>query len=173
MFYEELHRHFPQSRRSRSWQDREMKIGATILAGSLLLLLSTQRSPAPIQETQETPSPNPVPSAAPSKEEAARFAGTWTGKIKFAGNAGEVEYTLIINPEATSMIQKSHRFGEIARPTTVDTGTLLWTTGPQNGIKWTLTPNPDRQTALVKVKPITGQEGTATFQRVEASPKRN
>src|SRR5436305_13736342 len=106
MFYERLHRHFPQSRWSRAWQDREMKIGATILVGSLLLLLSTQRSPAPIQETQETPSPTPVPSTAPSKEEAARFAGTWTGHIKYAGNAGEVEDPLIINPEPTSMIQK-------------------------------------------------------------------
>jgi hypothetical protein len=146
-----------------------------ILLGSLLLLLSAQRSPAPIQETQETPSPSPTPAAnaTPSRQEAARFAGTWTGKIKFGGNAAEVEYTLVINPEATSMIQKSQRFGEFARPTTVNASTLSWTTGPKNGITWTLTPNPDGQTASVKVKPVTGEEGTATFQRVETSPKRN
>jgi hypothetical protein len=146
-----------------------------ILVGSLLLLLSAQRSPAPIQETQETPSPSPTPaaSATPSRQEAARFAGTWSGRIKFGGNASEVEFTLMINPEATSMIQKSQRLGELAHPTTVNAGTLSWTTGAKNGITWTLTPSPDEQTAAVKVKPATGEEGTATFQRVETSPKRN
>ena len=129
-----------------------MKIRARILIGSLLLLLSAQHSPAPIQET-------------PSKREAARFAGTWAGKIKFGENAGAVEYSLIINPEATSMIQRSPRFGENAHPTTVNAGTLSWIAGPKNGNLWTLTPSSDGQTAVVKVKPITGAEGAATFRR--------
>jgi len=135
-----------------------MKIGTSILVGSLLLL-STQRSPAPIQESL-------------SKQDAARFAGTWTGRIKF-GNAGEVQLTLIINPQATSLIHKSKRFGETAHPTTVNAGTLSWTAGVRNGNRWTLTPNPDGQTAVVKVKPLTGGEGAATFQRVATSPKQN
>jgi hypothetical protein len=159
-----------------------MKIDPTILVGSLLLLLSTQRPPAPIQESQETPSPTPqvtatpstapsvAPATAPSKREAARFAGTWTGRIKF-GNAGEVQLTLIINPEATSLIHKSERFGETAHPTTVNAGTLSWTAGVKNGNMWTLTPNPDGQTAVVKVKPLTGGEGAATFQRGESPSK--
>ena len=128
----------------------------------LSILMIAHRSPAPIQET------SPL-----SKQEVARFAGTWTGRIKFGVNAGEVEYTLVINPEATSMIQKSLRFGENARPTTVNAGTLSWTAGPKTGNAWTLTPNPDGRTALVKVKPASGREGTATFQRIETSPKRN
>jgi hypothetical protein len=160
-----------------------MKIGTRILVGSLLLL-STQHSPAPIQESQETPSPSPTAQAAatssaapnataataPSKQEAARFAGTWTGRIKF-GNAGEVQLTLIINPQATSLIHKSERFGETAHPTSVNAGTLSWTAGVKNGNIWTLTPNSDGQTAVVKVKPLIGEEGTATFQRAESPTK--
>jgi len=152
----------------------------TIFAGTLFLLLSTQRSPAPIQEETPSPTPSPTPSATAavtpsgqlSKLEAARFAGTWTGKIKFGGFANEVDYTLVINPEATSLILKSQRLGENARPTTVSDGTLSWKAGPKDGNLWTLTPNADGQTALVKVKPSAGAEGTATFQRTEAPAKR-
>jgi hypothetical protein len=146
-----------------------------ILAGSLVLLLSAQRLPAPIEE--ETPAPASTVSAAPSaaafsKQEAARFAGTWTGKIKFGGNLNEVEYTFVINPDATSLIMKSLRFGEFARPTTLNGNALTWTAGPKNGNVWTLAPNPEGQTALVKVKLATGAEGNATFQRTESAPKR-
>ena len=140
-----------------------------ILVGSFLLLLSTHRLPAPIQDTQETPSPS---ASTPSRQQAARFAGTWIGKIKFAGFAVEVEYTLMVNPEATSLIMKSLRLGELARPTTLNGNALTWTAGPKNGNVWTLAPNPDGQTALVKVKPAAGAEGNATFQRTESAPKR-
>jgi hypothetical protein len=135
-----------------------MRICPSILVGSLLLL-STHRSPAPIQESL-------------SKQEAARFAGTWTGRIKFGGNLDAVEFTLVINPEATSMIQSSRRFGEFTHPTTVNAGVLSWIAGPTNRNVWTLTPNPDGQTAVVKVKPVAGEEGAATFQRVEPPSKR-
>lgn len=156
-----------------------MNINKTILAGSLLLLLSAERSPAPIAE--ETPSPTPTASSTAassaaanqlSRQDAARFAGTWTGKIKFGGFAAEVEYTLVINSEATSLILKSQRTGENARPTTVNNGTLSWTTGVRDSNAWTLTPNPDGHTALVKVKPSAGADGTATFQRSYAPIKR-
>lgn len=153
---------------------------ALFCVSSLLLLLSTQRSPAPIEEETPSPTPTPAQSASPSatavsplpRQEAARFAGTWTGKIKFGGNMAEVEYTLIVNPEATSMIQRSQRFGENARPTTVNAGTLSWTAGVRDGNLWTLTPNPDGHSALVKVKPAAGAEGTAIFQRTDAPTKR-
>jgi hypothetical protein len=159
-----------------------MKMRTSILVGSLLLL-STQPSPAPIQESQETPTPSPqvsatpsatpntIPSIAPSKQEAARFAGMWAGRIK-SGNANDVEFTLIVNPEATSLIQKSQRLGEFAHPTTVNAGTLSWTAGPKNGIVWTLTPNADAQTAVVKVRPASGEESTANFVRAESPTKR-
>jgi hypothetical protein len=148
-----------------------------ILAGSLILLLSAQRLPAPIEEETPSPSPASTVSAAPSaaalsKQEAARFAGTWTGKIKFGGNPNEVEYTLMVNPEATSLIMKSLRFGEFARSTTLNGNALRWTAGPKNGNVWTLAPNPDGQTALVKAKPAAGAEGNATFQRTKFAPKR-
>lgn len=122
------------------------------------ILLFAHHSPAPIQESL-------------SKQDAARFAGTWTGRIKFGGNVDAVEFTLVINPEATSMIQTSRRFGELTHPTTVNAGVLSWIAGPRNGNVWTLTPNPDGQTAVVKVKPVAGGEGSATFQRGESPPK--
>jgi len=160
-----------------------MKINRRILAVSLLLLLSTQRSPAPIQETQESPSPSPtplatataatpstIPSTSPSRQEAARFAGTWTGKIKF-GRFGDVDFTFVVNPAANSLIQKS-RFGELAHPTSVNAGTLSWTAGEKNDHAWTLIPNPDGQTALITLKLPSG-ESTAVFQRVQSPPRRN
>jgi hypothetical protein len=154
-----------------------MKIAKNILVGGLFLLLSTHRLPAPIEE--ETPSPSPTPTAittptvaAPSKQEAARFAGNWTGRIKFGGYANEVDYTLMINQEATSLILKSPRIGEIARPASLNGNTLSWKAGPHDANLWTLTPNPDGQTAVVKAKPTTGPEGTATFQRGESLMKR-
>jgi hypothetical protein len=147
------------------------------LLAFVLLILTARRSPAPIEE--ETPSPSPTsttvttqPGSPPAKQELARFAGTWTGKIKFAEMANEGEFTLMINPEATSLILKTPRFGESAHPTTVNGGTVWWKAGPRDGNLWTLTPNPDGQTALVKVKPATGAEGSATFQRGESSMKR-
>jgi hypothetical protein len=69
------------------------------------------------------------------------------------------------------MIQKSVRFGELTHPTTVNGGVLSWIAGPKNGNVWTLTPNPDGQTAVVKVKPVLGGESAATFQRSESPTK--
>jgi hypothetical protein len=142
-----------------------------------LLILLAHRCPAPIEEESPTPSPastaiTTLSVSAPSKQETARFAGTWTGRIKFAEMANEGEFTLMINPEATSLILKTPRFGESAHPTTINGGTVWWKAGPRDGNLWTLTPNPDGQTALVKVKPAVGTEGSATFQRGESSMKR-
>jgi hypothetical protein len=158
-----------------------MKIIRTILAGSLFLLLSTQRSPAPIEEETPSPSPTPTPaqSASPSatavsplsRQEAARFAGTWTGKIKF-GRFGDVDFTLVINPEATSLIQKS-RFGELAHPTSIKAGALLWGAGEKSDHAWTLTPNPNGQTALTTLTLPSGVVSTAIFQRVQSQPRRS
>jgi hypothetical protein len=150
-----------------------------LLAVIGFLIIAAHRLPAPIEE-EASPSPTatrqatapPAPTATGPllKRQAARFAGTWTGKIKF-GNTSDVEFTFIINPEATSMIQKSKRFGEHAHPTTVNANTISWTAGAKNAITWTLTPNSDGQTAVVKVKPISGEESTATFQRTESPSK--
>ena len=148
---------------------------AAFSAGSLLILLA-HRMPAPIAEETPTPSPTSTAMTEPSanvasKQDAARFSGTWTGKIKFGGPANELDYTLMVNQDATSLIMKSQRFGEYARPTTINAGALSWKAGPHDGILWTLTPNPGGQTATVNVKPAVGAEGTATFQRAGSAPK--
>lgn len=150
-----------------------MKSRGFILLLFLFAFIAVPRLPAPIQETQETPSPSPTPpaSATPSRQEAARFVGTWTGKIKF-GRFGDVDFMLVVNPAANSLIQKS-RFGQLAHPTNVSAGTLSWAAGEKSDHAWTLTPNPDGQTAMTTLKLPSGVESTATFQRVEPKPKRN
>jgi len=155
-----------------------MRRSTRFLFGFALIVITAHRLPAPIQEVPETPTPtprsqpNPLPSTTPERADPAQFAGTWTGKIKFGGNLNEVEYTLMVNPDATSLIMKSLRFGEFARPTTLNGKALTWTAGPKNGNVWTLAPNLDGQTALVKVNLAAGAEGNATFQRTESAPKR-
>lgn len=79
----------------------------------------------------------------------------------------EMDYTLMVNQDGTSLILKSPRIGENARPTSINGGTLSWKAGPRDGNLWTLTPNPDGQTATVKVKPGAAPEVTATFQRAK------
>jgi hypothetical protein len=96
----------------------------------------------------------------------------WTGKIQF-GNAGEVEFTLIVNPEATSLVQKSKIFGEFAHATIYSGGILSWTAGAKNDVAWTLTPNPDGKTAVATLKTRNNQPSSATFQRAEPGLKRN
>ena len=145
-----------------------------------LLLTTAHQLPAPIQEVPETPTPtpqsqpNPVPSTTPERAEAARFAGTWAGRIK-VGKAADLDITLVVNPEATSLLQKSTRLGEQVHqnthPTTVSGRTLSWLGGQTNNIAWTLTPNPDGQTALATTKWATGVENTAIFQRVQPAPQ--
>ena len=145
-----------------------------------ILFISTYDLPAPIEEETPSPSPTPTATATPStsssgtspnalpRHEATRFAGTWTGKIKF-GKAGEMEITLIVNAEANALIQKS-RFGESGHVTTRTDSTLSWQTGVKNEISWTLTPAPGEQTALV-TRRIGGTTTTATFRRVVQTDK--
>ncbi len=164
-----------------------------ILFAAGLLLITAQRLPAPISEVPETPTPtpvlptqsenksnatitgatpqpaaNPAPSTTPEVADPARFAGTWTGKIKF-GRVGDVDFTLVINSEATSLEQGSKNFGRHMHATISSGHTLSWRAGEKNDLAWTLTPNPDGQTALTTLKLPSGAESTAIFQRVQAS----
>ena len=148
----------------------------------ILLVISAPRLPAPIQEIPDTPTPtptpqsqtSPLPSTTPERADPARFAGTWAGRIKIA-KAGDFDITLVVNPEATSLLQKSTRLGEQVHqnthPTTVSGRTLSWLGGQTNNIAWTLTPNPDGQTALATTKMATGVENTAIFQRAPSLAK--
>jgi hypothetical protein len=81
---------------------------------------------------------------------------------------GSVDYdiTLMVNPEVTSLMQESKRAGQPAQQhahlTTVSGRTLSWRGGDLNNVAWTLTPNPDDQTALATTR--TGDvENTAIF----------
>jgi hypothetical protein len=161
-------------------------VGRTYLVCALFLT-TVHRLPAPIQEVPDTPTPTPaptsqsqpssLPSDVPGRPDPARFAGTWTGKIKI-GKGADVDITLVVNPEANSLTQKSTRLGErvheTSHPTAISGDTLSWQGGQTNNIAWRLTPNPDGQTALATTKGATGVENTAIFQRVQpaSSPAR-
>ena len=148
----------------------------------ILLVISAPRLPAPIQEIPDTPTPtptpqsqtSPLPSTTPERADPARFAGTWAGRIKIA-KAGDFDITLVVNPEATSLLQKSTRLGEQVHqnthPTTLSGRTLSWRGGQSENVAWTLTPNPDGQTALATTKMATGVENTAIFQRAPSLAK--
>jgi hypothetical protein len=145
-----------------------------VLLPIALLLVTAHRLPAPIQEVPEAPTsapglkPHPLPSTTPKLADPARFAGTWTGKMKI-GNGGDFDITLVINPEATSLTQRSKRGGQPAQQhvhsTTVSGRTLLWRGGQLDNVAWTLTPNPDGQTASATTK-TAGIENTAIFRKV-------
>jgi hypothetical protein len=149
-----------------------MKIGISILIGSFLLLLSTQRSPAPISEenptpaSEQTPKPRikrsakpkaiadgadktagqrmraPVATPTPIQD---RFDGAWVGTLNNLPFTGNVEFTLFVSGSGTSVIEKSANFGSNTFQSNCDGNTMRWETGSS----WTLTPNPDGQTALI------------------------
>jgi hypothetical protein len=170
-----------------------MKMQLRVGLAVLLLVASRERLPAPISEIatptpspQESPSPQlrpgekwkpqaeqgkqssakESPAATPNSQTAARFAGTWSGKITF-GTSGVVELTLIVNSSATSLIQKSKTFGEHSHATTYTAGTLSWKGGRNDGFSFTLAPNADGLTAVVTSKPKSGRTSTGTFKRVK------
>lgn len=139
--------------------------------------------PAPIQEVQETPTPTPTaaiatptvpklqpnpaatPVLVPAANGAARYAGTWTGKINMQ-KLGDVDVTLVISTDGTS-VQQGSRMGKAQRPSTSNGKIISWKTGAQNNIPWTFTPNSDGQTAVV-TRTLAGTTTTANFKRVAA-----
>jgi hypothetical protein len=140
-----------------------------------LLLITAHRLPAPIQEIPESPSPTPAvaPGAQPKKSlsqpkprskpsGAARFAGTWTGKITI-DKFSNTDLTLVISADGKSVAQTSQA-GVWSRPLAYDGKRLSWLTGPTNKVAWTLTLNPDEQTALV-VRIWSGIETKGTLKR--------
>jgi hypothetical protein len=149
-----------------------MKNSTSILVGSLLLFLSAQQLPAPILEENPTPAPeqtpkpkvkrSPKPKAiaedvdktAAQRTRAAvatptpirdRFDGAWVGTLNNLPFAGNVEFTLFVSGSGTSVIEKSVNFGSNTFQSNCDGNTMRWETGSS----WTLTPNPDGQTALI------------------------
>src|SRR5437868_10952795 len=112
-----------------------MKRTLALLLTVALLFVTAHRLPAPIQEVPESPTPAPAdaamvqpkksppkpkekPSAeasakpqrktttAPPRTGAARFAGTWIGRIT-ADKMGDVDVTLTISTDGRSVAQTS------------------------------------------------------------------
>jgi adenylate cyclase len=127
-----------------------------------------QPQPKPAEAESTTPAPKPIPTDA-----RAMIAGTWTGKMKVGGI--EYDFELTVNSEATSLMVVRKLTGaptkQFACPTTVSGNTLSWRPGWfANGVQvgtvaWTLTPNADDQTALVRATTPDGVSNAATFRK--------
>ena len=149
-----------------------------------LLCVIAQRSPAPIVETPDNPTPPPTEQpptqkwkrpAKPRSETAtttskesrqkpastgpARFAGNWSGSISL-GLVGMTKISFSINGSGTSV-----RFAGAEKPATINGNTITWKAGWFNEVTWTLTPQRDGTSALVTSKSALGVNGTATFSR--------
>jgi hypothetical protein len=168
-----------------------MKLLTGTLLAFVFFLLTTNRLPAPIQELQESPTPTATSAQAnatsaqqrpptsnppaqsrksPSKPKskpsgAARLAGTWIGRIT-ADKMGDVDVRLVISSDGTSVAQNS-KAGVWTRPLTYDGRLLSWQTGPTNAVAWTLTLNPDEQSALV-TRTWSRYRSSANFKRVQS-----
>jgi hypothetical protein len=158
-----------------------MQLTLRFLLVASLLVITAHRLPAPIQETPDTPTPTPTPTpqsqpnAQPTitaeRADPARFAGTWTGRIKI-GSGAEADVTLVVDPAAASLKQvlkrPNERVHETTHPTTVSGHTLSWRGGQMGNVAWTLTPTSDDRTASATTKMGTGAENTAIFQRADS-----
>ena len=170
-----------------------MKRTLTTVFALVLFLISTHRVPAPIVEPEEKPTPAPEqsgapkrkhspksktvseepssaktetrarPTAAPALQGPARFAGTWSGKIN-SGIVGNIQIKLVISADARSVTDSSS-YGGTTYATRLNGNTLEWHAGWLKEITWTLTPNPDGQTAAVTSKSVLGVVTSATFSK--------
>jgi cytoskeletal protein RodZ len=153
----------------------------------LLLCVIAQRSPAPIVETPDNPTPPPTEQSStqkwkrpaklrsetatttskesrqkPASTGPARFAGNWSGSIS-QGILGTIKISFSINPAATSV-----RISGSEKPATTNGNTITWKAGWFNEITWTLTPQRDGTSALVTSKSGLGVNGTATFSKAQS-----
>ena len=100
-----------------------------VLFITVVLLLLTHRLPAPITEIPESPTPAPEQSAKPKPKRitkpkvTTKFAGTWTGTIRF-GPTLVVDYTLVINSAGSSVQEKSAQWGSRSYPAIRDGKTV-------------------------------------------------
>jgi hypothetical protein len=145
-----------------------------------ILILTAHRLPAPIQEVPGSPSPSPTPEARaqdsaipratdsllPTQTGPASFAGSWMGKVDIQ-RAGEVEVTLVISPDGTS-VQQTSKLSTANRPLTYDDKVLSWTGGIKSEVSWTMKLNPDGGSAII-TRTFAGKTATATFERVSAT----
>ena len=156
---------------------------------SVSIFAIAQRSPAPIVEQPENPTPaseheaskpsskskrknaeaaeenKPAESARPREpsKPRERFAGTWTGKIN-QGIFGDVLFTLTFAAGAAQVTEHT-ALGTYSHPVTSNGQTATWKTGLLNEVTWTFTPNGDGNTAHVTAKSAFGANGDSTFRR--------
>jgi hypothetical protein len=166
-----------------------MKRALLVLA---FLLATTHPLPAPIQEIPESPTPAPEQSAKPTPKRTTkpkatressessttrqtasppaqlqqhpRFPGTWRGTLPF-GLAGDLHLTLVVNTYGTSVTESGGLVGTVTFKATNDGKTVSWHSGVLKEIAWTLTPNPDGQTALLTAKSLYIGSPSAVFRR--------
>lgn len=148
------------------------KVSAWSRIALALLLVTAHRLPAPIVEESSTPAPKQSAKPKPkrvSKPKAAnenaeraampqkrtitpaatrnqnRFDGTWVGTLNNLPFTGNVEFTLVVTGNGTSVTEKSANFGTNTFQVNCDGSTMRWETGSS----WTLNPIAEGQTALV------------------------
>jgi hypothetical protein len=162
---------------SASAQDRFLRRTFCFSLVVALLLVTAHRLPAPISEIPENPTPAQEQSAKPKPKRTIKpkvtnensedsgkqqtrttvsttkrettpsnpFEGTWRGTLDNLPFAGNVDFTLVITAAGTAVVEKSANWGTKNFQSNCDGSTMKWETGSS----WTLTPNPDKQTALV------------------------
>lgn len=178
---------------------RQMLVTAFVIA---LLVMGAHRLPAPIVESEEKPTPAAEDSAKPKVKRTSRpksissdssensdkrqarapaaaptplenpFEGTWVGTLNNLPFAGNVQFTLGITAGGTAVTEKSVNFGTHNFQVNCDGTTMRWETGSS----WTLTPNPDRSTALVTCNNpgffgIGAFSLSTVFRRIAAAPQ--
>src|SRR4030095_9830762 len=147
-----------------------------------VLLITTQRLPAPIVEPEEKPSPapeqseapkpktkRPTKSAATSEEQAPAKTEARAkpapppaspGPARFAGTwTGKINQGLLGQVRTTvtidptaTSIELSRNLGGSSKRLTINGNTASWKSGAVGEIAWTLTPNSDGQTAQITMK---------------------
>jgi hypothetical protein len=160
-----------------------------ILLSAILMVGTTQRLPAPIQELPGSPTPAATeqpkprkshpksekieaepktkepakPSTASVSQGPARFAGTWSGTIN-QGILGNIPMTLVIDT-GTRSVKEISKVGTFTHPVTANGNMLAWRAGWLSEIAWTFVPNADGKTAAVTSKSPFGVNGSATFRK--------
>jgi hypothetical protein len=89
-------------------------------------------------KTTSSPRSQPTPNQTP-------FVGTWVGTTN-VGDQGDVEYTLSVNADGSTVTENTSAWGSKMHPAKWDGVTLKW---PSYFCQWTLTPSADGQTAQV------------------------
>ena len=162
-----------------------------LIAACILLLFTTSQLPAPIHEEAD-PQPkataSPTPKTKPSQDHSAkssaspkskpkenvvtvekqsRFAGSWVGTMP-TFPWGNVEVILTVDPTGTTM-KKSWSGNPNYIAKTQLKGDTLWATCPALEGSWSITPQPDGTTALVRLLALMNDQ-SVVFHRAADKP---